>query len=77
MPARGPAVSVPEVTDRRRPESSRAPARRPAGSMSPTDDQPPSPTGPFRTWKRIYAAVLVVAVLTYALLFLFSRAFAP
>ena len=46
-------------------------------SMSSTGDQPPSPTGLFRPWRRLYGAVLVVAVLTYGLLFLFSRAFAP
>ncbi len=41
------------------------------------DDQPPSPTGLFRTWPRLYAAVIAVAVVVYLFLFFFSRAFAP
>lgn len=45
--------------------------------MPPHDDQPPSRTGFFRTWRRLYGAVLVVAALTCGFLFLFSRAFAP
>ena len=40
-------------------------------------DQPPSPGGFFRSWRRLYAAVLLTALSVYVLLFVFSRIFAP
>ncbi len=40
-------------------------------------DQPPSPRGFFRSWRRLYAAVLLTALSVYVLLFVFSRIFAP
>ncbi len=45
--------------------------------MDPSSDQPPSPGGVFRSWRRLYAAVLITAVAVYLLLSLFSRAFRP
>lgn len=44
--------------------------------MDPAD-QPPSPRGLFRSWRRLYAAVLLTALAVYVLLFAFSRAFSP
>lgn len=45
--------------------------------MDNASDQPPSPRGFFRTWRRLYAAVLLTALTVYVLLFAFSRVFAP
>lgn len=45
-------------------------------SASDTTDRPPSERGLFRTWPRLYAAVLVIEVAVVLLFFLFSRAFA-
>lgn len=42
--------------------------------MDPLSDQPPS-DGLFRSWRRLYAAVLAFAVVVCVFLFLFSRAF--
>lgn len=44
--------------------------------MEKTDDQSPSPNGFFRSWGRIYAAVLLTALAVIVLLFWFSRVFA-
>lgn len=41
-----------------------------------TTDRPPSERGPFRTWPRLYAAVLLTEITVAILFFLFSRAFA-
>ena len=45
--------------------------------MQNQSDQPPSPRGFFRSWRRLYAAVLLTALSVYLLLFVFSRIFAP
>ena len=45
--------------------------------MATPSDQPPSPGGFFRSWRRLYAAVLLTALSVYVLLFVFSRIFAP
>ncbi len=45
--------------------------------METSSDQPPSPRGFFRSWRRLYAAVLLTAFSVYVLLFVFSRIFAP
>ena len=45
--------------------------------MQDPADQPPSPRGFFRSWRRLYAAVLLTALSIYVLLFVFSRNFAP
>ncbi|MDE3262578.1 MAG: hypothetical protein OYL41_11420 [Acidobacteriota bacterium] len=45
--------------------------------MDAPSDQPPSPQGFFRSWRRLYAAVLLTALSVYVLLFVFSRIFAP
>ena len=45
--------------------------------MQDPADQPPSPRGFFRSWRRLYAAVLLTALSVYVLLFVFSRIFAP
>ncbi|MCY3745585.1 MAG: hypothetical protein OXH05_05085 [Acidobacteria bacterium] len=45
--------------------------------METPSDQPPSPGGFFRSWRRLYAAVLLTALSVYVLLFAFSRIFAP
>ena len=45
--------------------------------MQDPADQPPSPHGLFRSWRRLYAAVLLTAFSVYLLLFVFSRIFAP
>ena len=48
--------------------------------MDPSPDPPPSPGGFFgwfRSWRRLYAAVLVTTIAFYLLLFWFSRAFGP
>ena len=42
--------------------------------QNPTD-QPPSRRGFFRSWRRLYAAVLLTALSVYVLLFVFSRVF--
>ena len=42
--------------------------------QNPTD-QPPSQRGFFRSWRRLYAAVLLTALSVYVLLFVFSRVF--
>jgi len=39
-----------------------------------TPDRPPS-SGFFRSWRRLYGAVLLFTLLIYAALFAFSRAF--
>jgi hypothetical protein len=44
--------------------------------MENATDQPPSPRGFFRTWRRLYWAVLLTAFSVYVLLFVFSRTFA-
>ena len=44
--------------------------------MEHAADQPPSPRGFFRSWRRLYAAVLLTALSAYVLLFVFSRIFA-
>lgn len=38
-------------------------------------DQPPSRGGLFRSWRRLYAAVLLTAFSVYVLLYVFSRVF--
>lgn len=45
--------------------------------MQDPADQPPSPHGFFRSWRRLYAAVLLTALSVYVLLFVFSWAFSP
>lgn len=45
-------------------------------AASDTTDRPPSERGPFRTWPRLYAAVLLTEFAVTVLFFLFSRAFA-
>ena len=45
--------------------------------MTSPDDSPPSRRGFFRSWGRLYGAVLLTAVVIYLLLFLFSAAFRP
>ena len=45
-------------------------------ATSDTTDRPPSERGPFRTWPRLYAAVLLTEFAIAVLFFLFSRAFA-
>ncbi len=45
--------------------------------METSSDQPPSPQRFFRSWRRLYAAVLLTALSVYVLLFVFSRIFAP
>lgn len=45
-------------------------------AASDTTDRPPSERGPFRTWPRLYAAVLLTEITVAVLFFLFSRAFA-
>lgn len=45
-------------------------------TASDAADSPPSERGPFRTWPRLYAAVLVTEITVAILFFLFSRAFA-
>ena len=45
--------------------------------MEHPGDQAPSPRGLFRSWRRLYATVLVTAFSAYVLLFVFSRIFAP
>ena len=45
--------------------------------MNNPTDQPPFPRGLFRSWRRLYAAVLLTALSVYVLLFVFSRVFAP
>ena len=45
--------------------------------METSSDQPPSPGGFFRSWRRLYTAVLLTAISVYILLFVFSRVFSP
>lgn len=45
--------------------------------MEHSGDQAPSPRGFFRSWRRLYAAVLLTAFSVYVLLFVFSWIFAP
>ena len=45
--------------------------------MENSADQPPSSRGFFRSWRRLYLAVLLTALSVYVLLFVFSRVFGP
>ncbi len=45
-------------------------------TASDATDSPPSGRGPFRTWPRLYAAVLLTEIAVVLLFLLFSRAFA-
>lgn len=64
LPDRTPEPAPPKFSD--------APA---PSAVTDASDRPPSESGFFRTWRRLYAAVLVTELALAALFFWFSRAF--
>lgn len=57
------------------PGAASPPGATPPPAATDASDRPPSETGFFRTWRRLYAAVLVTELALVVLFLWFSRAF--